>query len=97
MLHDPRGWLQYIPQNLGRTSPLYAHLFEKLVHDPPVCELLEAIDPDQPIPVLFFSTVNFLLLDNPQHELARFYPVLQQPPQPASEAYPAFRAFSSIS
>lgn len=93
MLHDPRGWLRYIPQNLGRTSPLYAHLYDELAHDPPLCELLEVIDPDQPIPVLFFSVVNFLLLDNPRHELARFYPVLQQPPQPASAAYPAFRAF----
>jgi hypothetical protein len=93
MLHDPHGWLQYMSQNLGRVSPLYAHLYEQMLHDPQVRELLGAIDPDQPVPVLFFSVVNFLLLDNPRHELACFYPVLQQPPRPAREAYPAFRAF----
>lgn len=93
MLNDPHGWLQYIPQNLGHISPLYAHLYEGIAHDPEICELLGAIDPDQPIPVLFFSVVNFLLLGNPRHELGRFYPVLQQPPRPPSQAYPAFRAF----
>jgi hypothetical protein len=93
MLYDPRGWLQYIPPNLGRISPLYAHLYEGIMRDPEIRALLGLINSDQPIPLLFFSVVNFLLLENTQHELARFYPFLEQSPRPPARAYPAFRAF----
>ncbi|HEY1353685.1 MAG TPA: DUF2332 domain-containing protein [Ktedonobacteraceae bacterium] len=93
MIYDPRGWLQYVPQKLGRISPLYAHLYEGMMHDPEMRAFLGMINPEQPLPLLFFTVVNFLLLANPQHEFARFYPLLEQPPRPAAKAYPAFRAF----
>lgn len=93
MIADPRGWLPYIAKDLGRVSPLYAHLYQEIERDANLGELLSLIDPDQPLPVLFFSVVSFVLLAHPQHELAAFYPVLTSRARPASEAVPAFRSF----
>ena len=91
-IQDPRHWLSYVPQTLQR-SPLYAHLYTSLEHDPDLLELLALIDQDQPIPVLFFTVVNDLLLRDQHDPLAAFYPYLAASPRPATEAYAAFRSF----
>lgn len=92
-MHDPRKWLSYVPQTLADISPLYAHLYQSMQDDPELLTLLRLIDPDQPIPVLFFSVVNFLVLGEKQHPFAQFYPYLCPTPRSAEEAYPSFRAF----
>ena len=89
---DPRRWLPYISQTLRR-SPLYAHLYACLEQDLDLLELLALVDQDQPIPVLFFTVVNDLLLRDRDHPLAAFYPYLTPSARPATEAYPAFRHF----
>lgn len=91
-LTDPRQWLPYVSQTLRR-SPLYAHLYACLEQDPDLLELLALIDRDQPLPVLFFTVVNDLLLRDRHDPLAAFYPYLTSSPRPAAEAYPAFRHF----
>ncbi len=89
---DPRRWLGYVPKTLHR-SPLYSHLYAGMEQDPEVAALMGYVDEDQPIPVLFFTGVNFLLLRDSSHELAQFYPYLNPSPRPAAEAYPYFRDF----
>lgn len=89
---DPRQWLGYIPKTLHR-SALYSHLYTKLKDDQEVIPLLSYVDKDQPILILFFSVINFLVLRERDHQFAQFYPYLSTSPRPASEAYPYFRDF----
>jgi hypothetical protein len=91
--NDPRNWLTYVPRTLERISPLYAHLYSQMREDPEVFSLLTLVDPDQPIPVLFLSAINFLLFEHPEHPFAQFYPYLTTTPRSPSEAYPFFRNF----
>lgn len=91
--YDPHHWLSYVPASFAHRSPLYAHLYQQLTQDPELFALLRLIDPDQPIPVLFFSVVMFVLLGEEQDALAQFYPYLTPAPKPPQDAYPAFRAF----
>lgn len=91
-IQDPRQWLGYIPQTL-QSSPLYTHLYAGLEQDQEIYALLTHIDKDQPILILFFSIVNFLVLRDRQHPFAEFYPYLHAIPRPAAQAYPFFRDF----
>lgn len=92
-INDPRSWLTYVPHSFERLSPLYAHLYAQMQQNPEIFALLDRIEKNQPIPVLFFSVISFLLLAEPEQELARFYPTLHTPARPAHEAYPVFRQF----
>ncbi|HEU5375666.1 MAG TPA: DUF2332 family protein, partial [Ktedonobacteraceae bacterium] len=85
-------WLSYVAPTLRR-SPLYAHLYEQMQQDPHLFALLALIDPTQPVPVLFFSAVNFLVLQEPTHPFVHWYPYLLPTPRKPEEAYPTFRAF----
>jgi hypothetical protein len=62
-----------------------------LKDDPDIIDFLQYVDPDQPTLILFFSVINYVLLEHPTHNLAQFYPYLTPSPRPAIEAYPAFR------
>lgn len=90
---DPRNWLAFVPATL-HTSPLYTHLWEHLQHDADLLSILRLVDPDQPLPITFFTAINFLVLAEPSSSLAHFYPYLR-PEQtwPVAKAYPFFRTF----
>lgn len=91
--HDPRHWLEIVPRTL-QASPLYSALWEHLQTDAELLALMELIEKDQPLPITFFTAVNYLVLGEPQDPLAQFYPYLQQEhTRAATEAYPFFRAF----
>jgi hypothetical protein len=90
---DTRQWGKYASRAFTSLSSLYAQLYAEVEYDPGIRSLLTLVDTDQPVPVMFFGTVNFLLLHNRQHPLAEFYPTLTATPRPATEAYPAFRDF----
>src|SRR5579884_4246087 len=92
-ISDPRHWLAYVPHTLERISPLYAHLYQEMREDAQLFSLLTLIDPDQPIPVLFLSAINFLVFEHPEHPFAQFYPCLTTNPRQPTEAYPFFRDF----
>jgi hypothetical protein len=92
-ISDPRHWLAYVPRTLERISPLYAHIYREMQEDREIFSLLTLIDPDQPIPVLFLSVINFLLFGHTEHPFAQFYPTLTATPRPPNEAYPSFQAF----
>jgi hypothetical protein len=92
-INDPRHWLATVPATL-QASPLYSHLWEHLKEDAALLELMALVDTNQPLPITFFTAVNYLILAEPQDPLARFYPFLQpEGAQAAAEAYPFFRAF----
>ena len=92
MSNDPRGWLNWAIQMLD-PSPLYTHLFAGMKTDTEIMDLFTLIHQDQPNLVLFFSTINFLVFNEPDNPFAAFYPYLRQEPRPAEDAYPFFRAF----
>ncbi len=92
-INDPRRWLTYVPHSFERLSPLYAHLYARMQQDPEIFALLDLIEKNQPIPVLFFSVISFLVLAAPEQAFAHFYPTLHPFTRPVHEAYPVFRQF----
>lgn len=89
---DPRRWLEIVPATLI-ASPLYSALWEGMKDDAELLALLDLIPKDQPLPITFFTAVNFLVLGALDDPFARFYPSLHpEETQPVSEAYPLFRA-----
>jgi hypothetical protein len=73
-------------------APLYARLAEGIAADEGLAALLLTAPPTQRQPVLLFACVHALLLADPDHELARFYPDLAPEADPG-DPLPAFRRF----
>ncbi|HEU5383887.1 MAG TPA: DUF2332 domain-containing protein [Ktedonobacteraceae bacterium] len=93
LLPDPRRWLTFVPATL-QASPLYTQIWTHLQEDTDLLPLLRLVDADQPLPITFFTAVNFLVLAEPEASLAQFYPSLHpEQTRPASKVYPFFRAF----
>ncbi len=90
---DPRHWESYVPGTMQRLSPLYQQYAHGMTDDAPMQALLSLVDTDQPLPITFFSAVNFLLLRDQTHPLADFYPSLREQPRSAEAVYPFFRNF----
>ena len=90
---DPRQWSRYVPGTIEQRSPLYQQYTQGIATDPPLQALLALVDHHQPLPITFYCAVNYLLLGQPAHPLADFYPLLRKQPRPAREVYPIFRAF----
>lgn len=55
-------------------SPLYFKLSKEVADDPYLLQLAAQARPRQPLPNLFFGVVHYLLLRQPDAELAQFYP-----------------------
>ncbi|MGH2507284.1 MAG: DUF2332 domain-containing protein [Ktedonobacteraceae bacterium] len=90
---DPRHWLDRVPQTL-HASPLYRAFWEQTKDDPELLALLELVPKDQPLPITFFTAVNYLVLGEPHNPLLPFYPSSQpEQTRPATEVAPVFRAF----
>ncbi|WIG61557.1 MAG: hypothetical protein OJF49_004305 [Ktedonobacterales bacterium] len=84
------------------SSPLYARLCLDIAADPDLLTLIADADRAAQVANLLFAAVHYLLLANPSHPLAAFFPDLtdrtpaidgRELPRPAAEAYPVFRAF----
>jgi len=78
-------------------APLYSTLAAGIAADPELYRLLKHAPPPQRLPVLLFAAVHDLLLDEPGHQLAQWYPNLSDPHRsPADQALmPTFKAFVS--
>lgn len=74
-------------------SPLYLYLHQCLQQDSQLLALRALVDQRHPIPLVFFSTVNALVLRERPQPLVEFYPYLHRPARVATEAWPFFRAF----
>jgi hypothetical protein len=73
-------------------SPLYEALSRQIALDPDVLAVAVHVR-RPPVPNTLFAAVHFLLMENPDHELAGFYGSLCEEPLAASAAYPVFREF----
>lgn len=74
------------------SSPLYARLSLAIAQDAEILALAGRAG-SMPVPNLFLSAVHYLLMKDPKHPLAAFFPDLTDNPRPLEEAYPPFRAF----
>lgn len=57
-------------------APLYARFAERVMSEPRILAVMSAAPSAQRIPVLLFAAVHYLLIDEPDHPLARHYPNL---------------------
>ena len=76
-------------------APLYAALSVGISRDPTLHGLLRAAPPTQRMPVLLVAAVHALLLDEPRHPLAAWYPNLTADHRAASDRalLPTFAGF----
>ena len=76
-------------------APLYAALSAGISRDPGLYRLLLHAPPTQRLPVLLFACVHDLLLEDPDQELARWYPNLTSSPRAPSDRslIPTFKRF----
>lgn len=73
-------------------SPLYAHLVEVIAADDELLRVINHIA-NSPPPNLLFAAVHYLLLEEPDHELAGFYASLSESPRSPDKAGELFREF----
>jgi hypothetical protein len=78
-------------------APLYAALAAGIARDRSLSGLLASAPPTQRMPVLLLAAVHDLLLEDPDHELAAWYPNLtENPRRPDDPALmPTFAAFAA--
>jgi hypothetical protein len=74
-------------------SPLYAFLAAQIAQDAELLTIALACRPGQPPGNLLLGAVHFLLLQQPHHPLAAYYPSLTPEPRPKEEAFPTFKQF----
>lgn len=74
-------------------SPLYETLSRGIADDPEVLAIAAKRRAGQPAPNLLFAAVHALLIEEPSHPLASFYPDLAAGGSPSGDPYPAFRSF----
>jgi len=74
-------------------SPLYVNLAMRVAEDPEILTRAARAWEKDALPNLFFSAVHFLLLKGEHHQLAAFYPSLNNNSKHYDLAYPYFRSF----
>jgi hypothetical protein len=74
-------------------SPLYVSLAMRVAEDPEVLAIVTNAWKKDALPNLFFSAVHLLLLKGEHHQLAAFYPSLNNNSKHYDFAYPYFRSF----
>jgi len=74
-------------------SPLYLSLAMRVAEDPELLAIAAKAWKKDALPNLFFSAVHFLLLKGEHHQLAAFYPSLNNDSKHYDFAYPYFRNF----
>ena len=74
-------------------SPLYVSLAMRVAEDPEVLAIAAKAWKKNALPNLFFSAVHLLLLKGEHHQLAAFYPSLNNNSKHYELAYPYFRSF----
>jgi hypothetical protein len=74
-------------------SPLYLSLAMRVAEDPQLLAIAAKAWKKDALPNLFFSAVHFLLLKGEHHQLAAFYPSLNNNSKHYELAYPYFRSF----
>ena len=74
-------------------SPLYETLSRSIADDPEVLAIAVLRRAGQPAPNLLFAAVHALLIEEPSHPLASFFPDLAVGGSPSGDPFLAFRSF----
>jgi hypothetical protein len=74
-------------------SPLYRNLALRVAEDPELVRLATSAQEKAALPNLFFAAVHLLLLNGEHHQLAAFYPSLNNSSRRYDYVYPYFRSF----
>ncbi|OLD12085.1 MAG: hypothetical protein AUI93_03360 [Crenarchaeota archaeon 13_1_40CM_3_52_10] len=74
-------------------SPLYTNLALRVAEDPELVSLAASAQEKAALPNLFFAAVHLLLLKGEHHQLAAFYPSLNNSSRHYDYVYPYFRSF----
>jgi hypothetical protein len=74
-------------------SPLYTNLALRVAEDPELLRLAASAQDKVALPNLFFAAVHLLLLKGEHHQLAAFYPSLNNSSRHYDYIYPYFRSF----
>jgi hypothetical protein len=74
-------------------SPLYASLALRIAEDNELLRLAASAQEKAALPNLFFAAVHLLLLKGEHHQLAAFYPSLNNSSRHYDYVYPYFRSF----
>lgn len=74
-------------------SPLYERLARAIADDATLLTLAAQVRPGQPVANMLFAAVQYLLVEEPDHDLAAFYPAIGGRAAPEQDPLPAFRDF----
>src|SRR5207302_3829596 len=74
-------------------SPLYMNLALRVAEDSELLRLAASVEEKAALPNLFFAAVHLLLLKGEHHQLAAFYPSLNNSSKHYDYVYPYFRSF----
>jgi hypothetical protein len=74
-------------------SPLYTNLALRVAEDPELLRLAASAQDKAALPNLFFAAIHLLLLKGEHHQLAAFYPSLNNSSRHYDYIYPYFRSF----
>jgi len=74
-------------------SPLYTNLALRVAEDTELLRIAASAQEKAALPNLFFAAVHFLLLNGEHHQLAAFYPSLNNSSRQYDYVYPYFRSF----
>jgi hypothetical protein len=85
-LLEESTWLRF-------SSPLFSALVKASAEDTDLVELATATRPGQPAGILLPIVAHYLLLKSPDPGLSRYFASVTPTPEPAEEAFPAFRSF----
>jgi len=83
---------RFADDELQGSSPLYERFARAAAEDPELLSPLLAAPPTQRRATLYFAAIHFLVLQEPQGDLAAVYPDLTEPPA-LGDPVPALRAF----
>ncbi len=72
--------------------PLYEHLSIQIAQDETILAIAQQVR-RPPEPNVLFAVVHFLLMQDDDHRLSRYYGSLAKSPLPAKDAFPPFREF----
>jgi hypothetical protein len=70
-------FLAFAEYECKETSPLYFQLSNEIAYDDELLQIASHVKKGQPIPNSFLASIHFLLIKNPNDELASYYPSIQ--------------------
>lgn len=87
-----RRFLQFAKKECENSSPLYEFLSYQIAEDSVLQKLASQIPVEQPIPNLFFASIQYLLME--QDDLLKsYYPSFTDTPLPIQESFVPFKEF----